>query len=232
MRGAALHDEVDLVVGRGARHERADRWPGIEHVPEVEVQRLDIESGGPLQADLLGHREQEDHVAVRFAGLDQRADGLDGGRHPRLVVGTENRVGGAIEDAVALLDDEPSGRFYGVEVCGKVNPRRSLLVALESGDEVVRVPSDLRARVVLVDLEAQPLQVFAGKAHRLLFGQCGSVDQTKVTEERDQPFLIDHARIMEEQSRLVELARRPRSSGYVHFCPSKEDQPAVAMDGV
>ena len=117
-----------------------------------------VERVRAAQADLLLRREEELEPCVRPAPFERAAGGLDHRRHRRLVVGPENGARGVAHDAV--LDDgldRALGR-HGVEMRAEED-RRALPGRLEARVERAHRRADLRAGVVLVDVEADRAQL-------------------------------------------------------------------------
>ena len=138
---------------RRADDDLADRRRLVVDVAELGVQPRMVEGVRAAQADLLLRREDELEPRMAAASFERTARTLDHRRHRRLVVSAEDRARRVAHDSV--LDDgldRPLGR-HRVEVRAEED-RRTLRGRLEAHVETSHRRADERARVVLVDLEA------------------------------------------------------------------------------
>ena len=113
----------------------------------------------PRERELLAGGEQQldaDRGARARQAPRRREDGGDGG----LVVGAEDRLVGVAEHAVLLLDLDRAGERDGVEV-GAEQDRPRAGRALDAGEQVAAVGAGVGRRVVLLDLQAEALQLGA-----------------------------------------------------------------------
>ena len=119
-----------------------------------------VERARAEQADLLLRREEELDAGVRASLLDDPARGLDHRDDGRLVVGAEDRPAGVPDDAV-LADDglERALRRHRVEVRAEEDRRAAPVAAGQAAEQVPDRRVDLRARVVLLDVEAERPQL-------------------------------------------------------------------------
>ncbi len=118
---------ANLLLGRGGDDHLADRPGVVEHEPDLGAQLRGVEGFRPPQPLLLGHgQHQLDPDRRRLRPRRRPGHQLHEDCHRRLVVGAEDGLAAAAENAFVLdhLDQTPMGN--GVEVGAEHHP----LVAL------------------------------------------------------------------------------------------------------
>jgi hypothetical protein len=138
----------------------ADRSGLVVDEAELCLERRVVERARAEQAHLLLGREEELDACVRASLLDDPARGLDHGDDRRLVVGAEDRPACVPDDAV-LADDglERALRRHRVEVRAEEDRRPASVATGQATEQVADRRIDLRAGVVLPDLEPERPQL-------------------------------------------------------------------------
>ena len=144
---------------RRAEDDLPDRRGLVEHVAHARRQSRLIECGGAEQTNLLFRREEQLDSRMRTVLCENATRRIEHRRNRRLVVGSEDRVGG-IEDH-AVVDDglDRASRRHRVQVRAEEERRAAVCRRLDSGEEVADRRSDPRAGVVLVGFEPELAQV-------------------------------------------------------------------------
>src|SRR5712691_12525335 len=118
-----------------------------------------VERRGTQQPDLFLRSEQELDAAVRPILRQHAPRAFEHGRDGRLVVGAEDRPAGVPHDAVLDHRLDRSFRRDGVEMRAEEDWSSSAVAWLETAVEVPHRRADLRAGLVLVDLEPEVAQI-------------------------------------------------------------------------
>lgn len=190
--GATFDADIQLVVSCGTGDEGAHGRSGVEDEAVVEIELFQVHGVRAAEADLFADGEEEADVAVGLTGVDQSLDGFDSGGDTALAVGTENRRAVGADQAV-LFDQLEVGRWlHGIHMGAEENLGGIRKGAALPGDEVVAVPAELRAGVILGDFEAHPFELRFDVGDAVLLAQGGAVDFDKVAEAAEKPLLVDH----------------------------------------
>jgi hypothetical protein len=154
--------------------------------PDAGAQPSGVEGLGPAEADLLFRREEELDPGVWAILREDQPSRLEQRRDGGLVVGPEDRPARIAKDAVLDHRLERPSRRHGVEVSAEEDRQPAIRArGLETAEQVARVRADLSARVVLGDMEPEPLEVTAYAICDLSLGSRRAGNRSQLGEEPD-----------------------------------------------
>ncbi len=191
MRLAATDLDAQLVGAGGLINQQIDPR-GVQGQAAPGAQTAGIEELRPDQPDLLADGEDDLQRSMRNALLTHHFQGFDDFSNPSFVVGAENGVAGAGENAVAQDRPNAGGRLDGIHVRRKQQRLPAPAGVGKAGDQVAAVAAGRGGRLIDLHLGAQLPEASGQIAgdFPLLPGGAGHGGQAG--EFRGDSFAIDH----------------------------------------